>query len=240
MTQAKSNQDNFVKARNGIIKFISNIFKGIKIIYDVLVVLIKKSMDLIQHVFSGFLEIVSTPSLPSILGIIAFVGVAIITGVQWWAIGQWLLPLLGLSSQVAGLVGLLFGITINAFQMAPNLWKLSRRYAKAYKNLKIDPDTDLPAMTLENRLDNWLSYDHQVLKRARQLAYLIEAVLVFGSIPFTGGTPLTFIRALISFFAPEQLLKAISATTELTNQVTEDMQKQEDNELDKYRKSLMR
>lgn len=218
-------------ARNGIMKAIEVVFRILMIVIEVIAAIFKNAIALIVFLFKHLIEILANPSMPSVIAIAFFIFVAGVAAYQWGQIGAWIGSLVGLGG-VAGLaastIGVLVGIGINIYQMAPELWKIRRDMAKAYQDLGIKPDEDLDQPNNPtDRLVHWLSYDHGTLKGLRRTSYFLETALVLAYCALPGGLDvLSIVIAGVSLLGVEMALKGVGATTNLANAVNQKLSAQ--------------
>lgn len=219
----------------GILGAISKLFGILRGLIEVVFSLIKNAMALLVFFFRFLVQTIAHPTMPSVIAIIFFLGSVGISVFQWVGIGRWLFTLFGVSTasffgyQIAGgFFGLLLGFGINVYQMSPELWKLTPQVAKAYVGLSIDPEAELEKPTLQNKLSQWLTYDHGTLKGLRLVSYTIETVLTLCYTVFASG--LSFSSVMISaasLLLPEFTLKGVAAATGVTSAVSQKMQEEE-------------
>lgn len=192
---------------------------------------IEQCMYTIAFFFSLLLRVVANPSTPAVIAILFFIAVSAVAALQWWAIGVWLGSAFGMGGAIggisSGILGMLGGLGLNTWQIAPELWKLRRDVAKSYGQLGVDPEYDTSESTLSDRILNWFSYDHQTLKRGRLIAYAIETGLV---VAYCGLAQrfafVSLVQAAISLFLPEKALAMIAASVSLLSEVNERINKE--------------
>lgn len=222
-------------ARGGIMKAIAAFFNVLRIAIEIVFSVIKNAMALLVFFFRFLVELLAHPTMPSVVAIIFFGIFVAIAAYQWWGIGGWLFSLIGLTNAwgfAGGTFGLLLGFGINIYQLSPELWKMQPLMAKAYADLNIDPDAELKAPTLQDKIKQWLTYDHGTLKGMRQVSYIVETALVLSYTAFVGQFQFwAILTAAASLLAPEWTLKGVAATTGVTSAVSDrihEMQSQED------------
>lgn len=218
------------KRKNGILGFISKVFNILKAGIEIVFSILKNAMMLLVYFFRYVVELLAHPTMPSVIAI-SFFGIFVaIAAYQWAGIGVWLFSMFGLKGAwgIAGSsFGLLLGFGINVYQLAPELWKLQPEIAKAYSNMSIDPDAELDEPTLQNKISNWLTYDHGTLKGMRLMSYCVETGLVLAYTAFVGGFEFWSIAvAAASLLAPEWTLKGVAATTGVTRAVADQLAEQ--------------
>ncbi|MBW4539721.1 MAG: hypothetical protein KME43_11345 [Myxacorys chilensis ATA2-1-KO14] len=223
---------------NGILRFVSVIFNILKGLIEILASIFKNVIALIVFLFKYLIEILANPSLPSVIAIAFFIFVSSVAAYQWGQIGVWigaLLNLTGVGGIAAATVGVLVGLGINIYQLAPELWKIRRDMAKAYTDLNIDPDSDLEnSNSPSDRLAHWLTYDHGTLKGLRRTSYLVETGLIVAYCAIPGGMEvMAIVISAVSLAGIELGLKGVGATTNLANAVNQKMSEQEANDPDK-------
>ncbi|OKH56260.1 hypothetical protein NIES2101_00300 [Calothrix sp. HK-06] len=215
-----------------ITKFVKKIFGFLRNCIHFLWELIDNALHLIVFAFSYLTKILASPSTPCVVAIIAFGAVTAIAAGQWYSIGVWLGSKLGASSGILGVgsgtAGVLLGLGINVYQLAPQLWKLRRDIAQAYAALKIDTEFQSEgAESVNERNRNWLSYDHGELKRSRLISYAVETGLVLSYCFFTGLNFFSIVTAAISLLLPEKCLTLVSSTVSLLGKVSDHLSQEE-------------
>jgi hypothetical protein len=202
---------------NFLHKMINKAFRILREIAKLLWTLIENAARLTVFCFSLLVNLASSPTTPCIVAIFCFGAVCAIAASQWYQIGFWLGRLLGVSSAWgigAGTAGVLLGVGLNIYQLAPQLWKLRKDIAEAYKALEINPE--FQAQSTENvndRLNNWLSMDHGTLKGIRLATYSIETALVCSYCFLAAGLNFfAIVQAAISLILPEKCLELVSST----------------------------
>ena len=184
-------------------------------------------MRLITFAFSLIVKLLANPTAPCIVAIIAFVAVCAVATSQWFLIGVWLGKLFGISGLWnigAGACGILLGLGINIYQLSPELWRLRQDISRAYMALGIDVESRERFDNPEERLENWLTLDHGMLKSTRLISYAIETALVLCyAFLATGLNFYALIMAAISLILPEKCLLLVSSTISVLGQVSEKM-----------------
>ncbi len=219
------------RAGRFIVKAVSRFFTLIKFVIRILWDIVSHVMSTITFFFSFFLKTVADPSFPSIVAIIFFSLVVIGTGIQWWQMGLWLgnaLNFPGLFGVEMGVVSLLFGVGVNTFQLAPQLWKLRRSFGKAFLNLNVDVEFEAPEEpSVKDRQLNWFSYDHKGMKVGRKLSYAVEACLIGVYVAIAQSFSLVGIASgAFSLLLPEQSIEILLHTLSLMNAVSEEIDKE--------------
>jgi hypothetical protein len=212
---------------------ISRIFSIIKGIIKVIWEVIEHLLSVVTFFFALLVRVIANPFTPCVVAIVFFMFVATIAAFQWYAIGGWIGRAFGLGGTIGGIssgvMGLLVGLGLNVYQLSSELWKLRRDVAKAYADMKVDPDFDDQDSTLENRNSHWESHDHSALKRGRLLSYAVETALV---IAYCGIAQkfqfVALLQAATSLLLPEKALKLVSATVSLMGEVSERVASQGD------------
>lgn len=176
------------------------------------------------YLFSIALKFISAPSTPCLMAIALFGLVLTFTTAQWVGMGAWWGKLLGISNfnflwfyGLSGLGGFV-GLAINIFQLAPEMWKISRKFAKYYADKGVDvtyESADGEDQTVIDRLKNWLSEDHATLKKYRKASIVIEAILMIvytllGNLSFWG-----LVLGTCSLCLPEASIKLVASTISL-------------------------
>lgn len=229
MPNSRQNKTSFMTK---ISKFVKKIFEFLRNCIHFLWELLDNALHLIVFAFSYLTKILASPSTPCVVAILAFGAVVSIAASQWFQIGVWLGTKLGFSSGVlgigAGTAGVLLGMGINVYQMAPQLWKLRRDIAQAYASLKVDTEFQSESNeSVAERNRNWLSFDHGELKRSRLISYGIETGLVLSYCFFTGLNFMSIITAAVSLLLPEKCLTLVSSTVSLLGKVSDHISREE-------------
>ncbi|MCP6758356.1 MAG: hypothetical protein NHB32_06145 [Fischerella sp. CENA71] len=212
----------FVKLQKLVVK----IFAFFKELAKLIGLLIENAFQLTVYCFSLMIKLLSAPTTPCLVAILLFGLVCSIAAAQWFQIGVWLGNLLGISKGWglgAGTLGVLLGLGINVYQLAPQLWKLRRDIAEAYKALDINPEHQPESKeNVPERLQNWLSFDHGTLKSIRLVTYALETGLVLAyCFLATGLQFFAILQAAISLLLPEKCLELVSATVAVLGGVSE-------------------
>lgn len=220
------------RVKGGILRVVTVIFNILRGVIEILATIFKNTIALIVFLFKYLIEILANPSLPSVIAIAFFIFVSGVAVYQWGQIGVWigtLLNLTGVGGLAAGTVGVLVGVGINIYQLAPELWKIRRDMAKAYTELDIDPDSDLDSPNKPaDRLAHWLTYDHGTLKGLRRTSYLVETGLIVVYCAIPGGMEvMAIVISAVSLTGIELAIKGVGATTNLANAVNEKLHEQE-------------
>ncbi|MBD2527369.1 hypothetical protein [Nostoc sp. FACHB-133] len=208
-------------------KIIAKVFGFLREILKLIWLIAENSMRLITFAFSLMIKLLANPISPCIVAIIAFVAVCAVATAQWFAIGVWLGKLFGISGLwniTTGACGILLGLGINIYQLSPELWKLRWDIAKAYLVLGIDVESREKFDNPEEKLDNWLTVDHGVLKSTRLISYAVETGLVLSYAFLAAGLDFYVVAmAGISLLLPEQCLHLVSSTISVLGQVSDKM-----------------
>jgi hypothetical protein len=229
MNSGKTYAPKTTKKGKGVMYHISNLIKKVfqllRYVIHVVWELVRNSMQLIVFLFSYIVKICSEPSTPCVLSIVLFGIVCTVAVSQWYQIGVWFGGVFGVSNAFglgAGSLGVLTGVIINSFQLAPQLWKIRKDIAQAYSdlNIKTDQEEDEP-INVKERMGDWLSYDHKTLKRTRLVTYAVETGLVLGYCFSSGLNFVAIIQAAISLFLPENCLGLVASTVSVLGQVSE-------------------
>lgn len=197
--------------------WINKIFSFLKECALVIWRLIENASHLAIFCFSLLIKLAASPNTPCIIAIISFGAVVAVASHQWYEIGFWIGRMMGVSGLWgigAGTAGVLLGLGLNVYQLAPQLWKLRKDIAQAYQALSINTEfkADSPESVAE-RLGNWLSFDHGTLKGIRLATYAVETALVCGYLFLaTGLNFFAIIQAGISLVLPEKCLELVSST----------------------------
>lgn len=220
--------------RNGFLRAIATVFNVLRVAIEIVFSILKNAISLLVYFFRFLVELLAHPTMPSFVAIVFFAIFAGVAGYQWWGIGAWILSWFGVPSVwgiAGGFFGLLLGFGINIYQLAPELWKLQPAMAKAYSDLKINPDAELESPTLQNKIEQWLTYDHGTLKGMRQISYIAETGLVLTYTAFVGGFQFwAVLVAAASLLMPELTLKGVAATTGVTRAVSDRIHEMQSNE----------
>lgn len=217
----KANNKNFMAT---ISKFVKKLFQLLKYVVHLIGELLQNTMHLITFTFTILVKLLSEPSTPCVVAIIAFIGVSAVAASQWYLIGVWLGSNLGINGIYGigtGAAGVMLGLGINVFQLSPQLWKLRKDVAQAFQKLDIKTDDDgNDEGNVGNRLKNWNTYDYVILKKFRLLSYGIETALVLSYCFFNGLNFFGIITAAISLILPEKTLEFASATISVHGKVS--------------------
>lgn len=206
--------------------FVVKIFGFLKAAAKLLWLLTENAFQLTVYCFSLLVKLLASPTTPCLVAIACFGLVCSIAAAQWFQIGVWLGRMLGVSAGWglgAGTLGVLLGLGINIYQLAPQLWKLRRDIAEAYKALDINPEHQPESKeSVPERLQNWLSFDHGTLKAIRLVTYALETGIVLSYCFFaTGFQFFAILQAAISLLLPEKCLELVSATVAVLGGVSE-------------------
>lgn len=208
-------------------KIVAKVFGFFREILKLIWLIAENSMRLITFAFSLIVKLLANPAAPCIVAIIAFVAVCAVATAQWAAIGIWLGKLFGISGLWnigAGACGILLGLGINIYQLSPELWKIRSDISRAYILLGIDVQSNEKFDNPEERLENWLTHDHGMLKSTRLISYAIETALVLCyAFLATGLNFYALIMAAISLILPERCLLLVSSTISVLGQVSDKM-----------------
>ncbi|MBC1222325.1 hypothetical protein GNF09_20960 [Nostoc sp. UCD120] len=208
-------------------KIVSKVFGFFREILRLLWLIAENSMRLITFAFSLIVKLLANPTAPCIVAIIAFVAVCAVATAQWAAIGIWLGKLFGISGLWnigTATCGILLGLGINIYQLSPELWKIRQDISRAYMALGIDVESSERFQNPEERLENWLTLDHGMLKSTRLISYAIESALVLCyAFLATGLDFYALIMAGISLLLPEKCLLLVSSTISVLGQVSDKM-----------------
>ena len=217
-----------------VLAFVQKFFGVIRICVEVIFNVIRNTMNLLVFFAHYIVETLASPTMPAVISIAVFFAVVIITGAEWWSIGLWLMQLAGINQAYGiggGLFGIALGFGVNVFQLSPELWKLQPLLAKAYSDLKIDPNAEaLSEVTLKSKLGNWLTSDFGTLKNMRSVSYLFETalILVYTATVAKFGF-MAIVQAAFSLCAPEWSLKGVGATTTVTRATADKINEYHDN-----------
>ena len=205
--------------------FLGKIFGFIKLVIHGLWTIIENTMNLVTFFFTYFIRFLANPATTCGVAILAFMLVTIVAANQWWAIGIWSASAMGIKGGVygvsAGIVGMLFGLGINVFQLSPQLWKLSRDFANAYAAMKVNINKDTSEESVKDKQDDWFSYDHSLLKVARLISYSTETAIVLCYAAFAQHFAfMALVQAAVSLILPEKSLQVLAATVSLLGEVS--------------------
>ena len=199
-----------------ITKIVQKAFKIAKAIAHLLYVFLENSFRLIAFCFSLIVRLLSEPSTPCVVAICLFMLVSVITLAQWAAIGVWLGQLLGIREFWGigtAIGGVLLGLGINIYQLAPQLWQIREDVAVAFLKLKVETKDKIEATTPEEKLGNWLSANYSQLKFARLASYSLETGLVLAYCALAANMSFfAIMHAAISLILPEQTLNLVQST----------------------------
>lgn len=208
-------------------KIIAKVFGFFREILRLIWLVAENSMRLITFAFSLIVKLLANPTAPCIVAIIAFVAVCAVATAQWAAIGIWLGKLFGISGLWnigTATCGVLLGLGINIYQLSPELWKIRQDISRAYLALGIDVESSEHFENPQERLENWLTLDHGMLKSTRLISYGLEtAIVLCYAFLATGLNFYALIMAAISLLLPEKCLLLVSSTISVLGQVSEKM-----------------
>ncbi|MCW5318473.1 hypothetical protein GTQ43_40160 [Nostoc sp. KVJ3] len=208
-------------------KIVAKVFGFLREVLKLIWLIAENSMRLITFAFSLIVKLLANPTAPCIVAIIAFVAVCAVATAQWAAIGIWLGKLFGISGLWnigTATCGILLGLGINIYQLSPELWKIRQDISRAYLALGIDVESSERFDNPEERLENWLTLDHGMLKSTRLISYAIETALVLCyAFLATGLNFYALIMAAISLLLPEKCLLLVSSTISVLGQVSDKM-----------------
>ena len=192
---------------------VAKIFAVFKAIANVIFSALRNILALTVFLGKHIVDLLASPTFPAVIAITAFFFVVVLAGMQWASIGVWLFKLVGLGNGFysASMFGMILGFGINVFQLSPEVWKIQKPLAQAFKSLKIDPDAKLEDKSLDAKLNDWLTYDFGVLKAARNINYAIETGIVLCFTAATGFGFFSIAMAGSMLLLPEQLIKFIGA-----------------------------
>ncbi len=215
---------------NTVSKIIGKIFAFLRGLAHLIYQLIEQAFRLLTFCFNLLVKLASSPITPCVVAILAFLLVCSVATSQWFLIGQWLGKLMGITGVWgigAGTAGVLLGIGINVYQLAPILWKIRQDIAKAYLQLGIDVENNPNVNNPEEKLNEWLSADYGTLKAIRLVSYGLETALVIGYCYLaTGLNFFAIIQAAISLLLPEKCLMLVSSTISVLGSVYEQINKE--------------
>jgi hypothetical protein len=216
------------KPKKNFMTFINNVvrkvFKFFRMIIHLTWAIIDNGMQLIMFFFSYLVKILSNPTTPCVVAIIAFAATVAIAALQWYQIGVWLGRMLQFRSVygiTAGVAGVLLGTGINVYQLAPTLWKIRKDVARAYAELGVDTEFEADEETVKSKQQHWLSFDHGLLKKTRLISYGIETGLVLGFVFLNGLNFFAIIQAAVSLLLPEKMLELVASTVSVLGTVSE-------------------
>ncbi|KOP23482.1 hypothetical protein AMR41_26240 [Hapalosiphon sp. MRB220] len=212
----------FVKVQGFVVKAFGFLKAAAKLLW----LLTENAFQLTVYCFSLLVKLLASPTTPCLVAIACFGLVCSIAAAQWFQIGVWIGKLLGASQGWglgAGTLGVLLGLGINVYQLAPQLWKLRRDIAEAYKALDINPEHQSESKeNVSERVQNWLSFDHGTLKGIRLATYALETGIVLSyCFLATGLQFFAILQAAISLLLPEKCLELVSATVAVLGGVSE-------------------
>jgi hypothetical protein len=220
---AKPKQDIFKQ----INKVVGKVFWCLKAVAHLIFKIIEQAFRLVTFIFNLLVKLVSNPSTPCVVAIILFMIVSTIAAMQWYAIGVWLGQMIGINQSLgigSGILGVLLGLGLNVYQLAPTLWRIRQDIAKAYLQLGIDVENAEISNTPNEKLGNWLSSDYGLLKAIRLVSYGLETGLVIGYCALGAEWGFFAIaQAAISLLLPEQTLALVSSTISVLGSIGEKM-----------------
>lgn len=223
--------------KNKASKFIRKVFKVLGDCIHLAFEIIVNSMKSGVVFFSSTINLVFHPITTCLMALGVVVVVLSITVYQWWQLGILICKLFGYGQGIksfiyvsAGVTGILTGILLNVFELAPDWWELSKDQAKAYSALGIIPDfepeeEEKKENVIKKRLENWLSHDQHTMKRNKQFCYWLETVLQVIFLVLSGGSVTGLIVFLVSLKGPENSLKLLAHTVSLFSAVSREVDK---------------
>lgn len=212
-----------------ITKTVGKVFSVLRAIAHLTYTILENAFRLITFCFNLIVKLVSNPATPCVVAICLFMVVSTIAVWQWYAIGVWLGVLLKIPStwgMGSGMMGVLLGLGINVYQLAPILWRIREDIAKAYVQLGIEVNNPPTSETPLEKLGQWISTDYGTLKKIRLVSYGVETTLVI-SYCFIAADLNFFaiMQAAIALLLPEQCLQLVSSTIAVLGTVQEQMHK---------------
>ena len=229
------------KPKKNFMTFINNIVRKVFYVFRMIIHLawsiIENGMQLIMFFFNYIIKILANPTTPCVVAILAFASVSTIAAMQWFQIGVWLgiwfhfKTIYGIASGVAGV---LLGTGINVYQLAPTLWKIRKDVARAYAELNVDTDFEAESETVKSKQQNWLSFDHNLLKKTRLISYGIETGLVLCFVFLNGLNFFAIIQAAVSLLLPEKMLELVASTVSVLGTVSEHIYQEAETENVKF------
>ncbi len=231
-TSQKSGKPKNKNVMTAITNVIKKIFKLMRYLIHLLWEIIENAMQLAVFLFGYLVKLFSSPTTPCIVAIFGFGIVCTVAAQQWYLIGVWLGSFFNLTSVGGigvGIAGVLLGLGINIYQLAPQLWRLRRDIAEAYQAMKVktDLDDDEGEESVKTRMGDWVSYDHRRLKKARRVSYVIETALVIIYVFLGAGLNFfAIIQAAISLMLPEKCLELVSSTVSVLGGASEQIYNQ--------------
>lgn len=203
---------------------INKFFNIVKSVIDIIYKIIRQIMSTIVFFFQIVARLLTDPNTACLLAsawVILFLGIA---GFQWWQIGIWFGRVLGVSDVFGwgvATVGVFAGLALNIEQLSPEIWKIWKNLAKAFQKMKVNPQYETSKNDINDKLNNWESYDYQHAKKGRWISYAIETGIVLAYIAYNSFTVTNIVIALISLICPEWSIKNLAAKTSVYSRATE-------------------
>lgn len=208
-----------------ITKFIKKVFAFFRQVLRHISHLITETFRLVIEVFRILTDQLTHPNAGIIVSLCLFLLVSAIATAQWFQIGVWLgrfLGVRGLWGVSSGVCGLILGVSINVFQLTPELWRIKRSWAIAYSKLGIEVNgVENENQTPQFVDENWNSLKHGTLKRMRLVSFAVETALVLSyAVIGTGLDFFAIAQAAISLILPELTLKLVSSMISVLGEVS--------------------
>lgn len=205
----------------GLINIVNKVFDILKKLLFILYIIVKQILAAFVFLVSIVIKLFVNPNAYCLAAIAVFGFVMVITSYQWVGVGRWAFGFFGITQVLGisvGVLGLCAGTFINLFQMAPELWKISRKFALYYQKNKINPEMDDDEdndKSPVSRLASWASYNHKSLKHYRRASHFIEiGILITYTLATLSGLQ-GLVMGLIALICPEHSLKLVSNTIDL-------------------------
>ena len=237
--------------KSKVSKFIKKFFRVVGDCTGLLFEVIQQMVTTNLMFFNLMVRLSFLPSTICYLAFGLFAFTVIISGVQWYQLGVMVCNILGVSGGVtwlinigAGTLGMVAGFIINYYELAPDMWKLDRSFAKAYVNLGIAPDFEPEEerakneKIVSNRLSNWYSHNHHSLKRNKWTCYTVETALNLIYLAASGGQFVNLVMFVISLGGPESSLSILAHTITLFGAVSHEIDKAKEAEEDAENQSV--
>lgn len=240
MTDRKATKT-FEERESGIKNILAKFFQKVRLVIKFIFELIGNLLDAFVYGCGNVISLLASPRTLAAIAFVVFMITIGFTGYQWYQIGVGLLTPIFNNAGLAGTSGVLIGLGINLFQMAPNLWKINKNYAQAYKNMSIDNpngevdpelDKNSKSANLSKIIPKWLVSDHYQMRAWRRKSFFAEA-FIQGLYVFVGGgfNIIGIVLAALTLYVPEKMLEIISGIINHVIHVNQEVEKQAEKEV---------
>ena len=202
---------------------VTKIFEIVAYILGILYIIARETIKLVVTAAVTIAKLFTNPFAHCFMWLLAFTVICLITLIQWSGVGTWFFGIFGVS-QIFGfstsLLGIVFGIGINYFQMSSKLWQIKRGFARYYAQNNVDVEVEEEDVkTPQDKLSNWASSNHKELKKGRALSHAVEIGLMVAYVFFGAGFGFAGLRSLllgvIALTLPEFTLGKFASAVDL-------------------------